>query len=429
MERMREEYIDLEYEPARDDLVCEYYVVPARGIELEKACANIAGESSIDTWTDILTLSPRLAKKLKPHVFDLNRETNTVKIAYHLDLFEGNSVPQLLSSIAGNIFSMKLLTNLRLQDASFPQKVIKGFQGPKFGIPGIRKLLNVKDRPLCGTIVKPKVGLSSEKHARIAYEAWLGGIDLVKDDENLTNQTFNPFEKRVIKTLKLRDKAEKETGERKVYAANITAPTCDEMLRRGRFIKEQGGEYAMIDIIPTGFTALQTLREENETLDLILHAHRCMHSAMTRNPRHGISMLVIAKLVRLVGLDQLHIGTAIGKMHGEKEEVLSIRDSCVLDHVMENRRLNVLEQDWGSIKPVFPVASGGLQPTMVPKLIEIFGRDVIMQFGGGIHAHPLGTRAGAMAVRQALDAALSETSLEEYSRTHKELKVATEKWG
>ncbi|MDI6888685.1 MAG: type III ribulose-bisphosphate carboxylase [Methanocellales archaeon] len=426
---MREEYIDLGYEPAKNDLVCEYYVEPARGIDFERTCVNIAGESSIDTWTDILTLSPKLAKKLKPHAFDVNQKTKTVKIAYHMDLFEINSIPQLLSSIAGNIFSMKLLTNLRLQDVSFPKKVIKNFKGPKFGIPGVRKLLNVKNRPLCGTIVKPKVGLSSEKHAQVAYKAWLGGIDLVKDDENLTNQTFNPFEKRVIKTLKLRDKAEKETGDRKVYAANITAPTCDEMLRRAQFIKEQGGEYAMIDIIPTGFTALQTLREENETLDLVLHAHRCMHSAMTRNPRHGISMQIIAKLVRLIGLDQLHIGTVIGKMHGEKEEVLAIRDSCVLNHVKENRRLNVLEQDWGSIKPLFPVASGGLQPTMVPKLIEIFGMDIIMQFGGGVHGHPWGTRAGAMAVRQALDAALGDIPLEDYSRTHKELKVAMEKWG
>jgi len=426
---MLEEYIDLKYEPAGDDLVCEYYMEPAKGVGFEEACAHIAGESSIDTWTDILTLSPTLAKKLKPHVFDVNQKTNMVKIAYRLDLFEGNSVPQLLSSIAGNVFSMKLLKNLRLQDVSFPKKYIETFKGPKFGIHGIRKLLNVKDRPLCGTIVKPKVGLSSEKHAQVAYEAWLGGIDLVKDDENLTNQTFNPFERRVVKALEMRDKAEKKTGEKKVYAANITAPTCDEMLKRAQFIKEQGGEYAMVDIIPAGFTALQTLREENEELNLVLHAHRCMHSAMTRNPKHGISMQVVAKLVRLIGLDQLHIGTAIGKMHGEKEEVLAVRDSCVSGHVRENRRLNVLEQDWGNIKPVFPVASGGLQPTMVPKLIEIFGKDVIIQFGGGIHAHPLGTKAGAMAVRQALDAALSRIPLEEYADKQGELKMAIEKWG
>ena len=157
----------------------------------------------------------------------------------------------------------------------------------------------------------------------------------------------------------------------------------------------------MIDIIPMGWNAFQSLRENNKDLNLVLHAHRCMHSALTRNPRHGVSMLVIAKLIRLIGLDQLHIGTVVGKMHGGKEEVLALRDECVLEQVPENHAQHILRQDWGRIKPVFPVASGGLEPTMVPELIKIFGKDVIMQFGGGIHAHPMGTISGATACRQA----------------------------
>jgi ribulose-bisphosphate carboxylase large chain len=426
---MLREYIDLKYKPLKNDLVCEYRLEPAKGVSFEKAATHMAGESSINTWTDILTLSPRLAKKLKPRVFFIDKKRNTIKAAYHTDLFEINSVPQFLSSIAGNIFSMKLLNSLRLQDISFPKKVIRQFKGPKFGLNGVRKLVKVKDRPLVGTIVKPKVGLVSEKHAAIAYNAWAGGCDIVKDDENLTNQRFNQFERRAKLTLKVRDKAEKETGERKMYMCNITAPTCQEMLRRAKFVKDLGGEYIMIDIVPVGWTALQTLREANEDLKLVLHAHRCMHSALTRNPKHGVSMLVIAKLTRMVGLDQLHVGTVVGKMHGEKEEVLAIRDECVLNHVKENYELNVLEQDWGSIKPLFPVASGGLQPGMVPELVKIFGEDIIMQFGGGVHAHPLGTKAGAMAVRQALEATLNKISLKEYARLHKELKVAIDKWG
>ncbi|MBU4284385.1 MAG: ribulose-bisphosphate carboxylase large subunit, partial [Nanoarchaeota archaeon] len=269
-------YIDLEYKPTKKDVICEYYIEPTKGVSFEQAATNMAGESSIDTWTDILTLSPTLAKKLKPHIFFMDRKRNTIKVAYHSDLFEINSVPQFLSSIAGNIFSMKLLNNLRLQDISFQNEVIKQFKGPKFGLQGVRKLLKVKDRPLIGTIVKPKVGLTSEKHAEVAYNAWLGGCDIVKDDENLTNQKFNQFEKRAKLTLKARDKAEKETGERKMYMCNITAPTCQEMLRRAKYVKELGGEYIMIDIIPVGWTALQTLREANEELGLVLHAHRCM---------------------------------------------------------------------------------------------------------------------------------------------------------
>ena len=426
---MLKEYIDLKYKPTKNDVICEYYIEPTKGVSFEQAATNMAGESSIDTWTDILTLSPILAKKLKPSVFFMDKKRNTIKVAYHIDLFEINSIPQFLSSIAGNIFSMKLLENLRLQDISFPREVIKQFKGPKFGLNGVKQLLKVRNRPLIGTIVKPKVGLTSEKHAEVAYNAWLGGCDIVKDDENLTNQKFNSFEKRAKLTLKARDKAEKETGERKMYMCNITAPTCQEMIRRAKYVKELGGEYIMIDIIPVGWTALQTLREANEEFGLVLHAHRCMHSALTRNSKHGVNMLVIAKLTRLIGLDQLHVGTVTGKMHGEKDEVLAVRDECVLKHVKENYKLNVLEQDWGNIKPLFPVASGGLQPTMIPELVRIFGKDIIMQFGGGIHAHPMGTKAGAMACRQALDATLKGVSLSEATKTNKELKAAIDKWG
>ncbi len=389
----------------------------------------MAGESSIDTWSDISTLSPQLAEELKPHVIFTDEKQQTVRVAYTQDLFEINSVPQILSAIAGNIFSMKLLDNLRLMDITFPDDSIQAFQGPKYGMHGVKDLLGVTDRPLVGTIVKPKVGLTSEKHAEVAYNAFAGGCDIVKDDENLTDQKFNRFAKRAELTLKMRDRAEAKTGERKMYMCNITAPTCEEMLKRAGILKDLGGEYAMVDIITVGWSALQTLRENNEDLNLVLHAHRCMHSALTRNPRHGVSMLVIAKLIRLIGLDQLHIGTVVGKMHGERDEVLALRDECVLEQVPENHDLHMLEQDWGRIAPVFPVASGGLEPTMVPELTEIFGKDVIMQFGGGIHAHPMGTVSGAMACRQAVDASLDGISLEEYAKTHTELKAALDKWG
>ena len=426
---MRQDYIDLKYKPKKNEVIALYYLEPARGVSFEEVANHLAGESSIDTWSDILTLSPSLASKLKPHVFFLNKKKKIIKVAYHLDLFEINSIPQILSALAGNIFSLETIKNLKLLDLSFPRELIKQFKGPKFGLNGIRKLLRVKNRPLIGTIIKPKVGLTPEQQAKVAYEAWSGGCDLVKDDENSTNQKFNQFKERAKLVLKARKKAEKETRERKMYLANITSPTCEEMLKRAKFVKDLGGEYVMIDIIPVGWTALQTLREANKDLNLVLHGHRCMHSVFTRDLKHGISMLVIAKLVRLLGLDQLHIGTVVGKMHGEKKEVLTVRDECVLKRIKENTPLNVLAQEWGKINPLFPVASGGLQPLMIPKLVKIFGKDIILQFGGGIHAHPMGTKAGAMACRQTLESTLKGISLKEAAEKHKELKVAIDKWG
>ncbi|RLI98096.1 MAG: type III ribulose-bisphosphate carboxylase [Candidatus Aenigmatarchaeota archaeon] len=415
-------YIDLKYRPGKDDLVCEFRVEPAAGVTMKQAAEAVAGESSVGTWTDITTSKPYI-KKLGAKVFEMRG--SYIKVAYPEELFELDNIPQILSSVAGNIFGMKMLRNLRLEDINFPDKVIRSFKGPRFGIQGIRKLLKVKDRPLVGTIVKPKIGLRTADHARVAQDAWEGGCDIVKDDENLSGQSFNPFEKRVKVTLKARDAAEKVTGERKMYMPNVTAET-NEMLRRARLVKDSGGEYVMVDIMTTGWSALHTLRDLD--LDVVLHGHRAMHAALTRSPKHGISMLTIAKLSRLIGVDQLHIGTIIGKMEGSKDDVQEIEQQIEKRIIRPHSDTHALGEEWMSIKPVFAVCSGGLHPGHVPKLMGMMGRDIIIQMGGGIHGNPLGTKAGAAAARQAVQASMDGQQLEKYALKHKELAAAMKKW-
>ncbi len=416
-------YVDLKYAPSKDDVVCLFYLEPNK-ITFEKACEHIASESSIGTWTDLTTLDPKTRDRLQARVFKIDRKAGIAHIAYPLELFELGNMPCVLSSVAGNIFGMRAVNNLRLLDISFPMKMVKSFRGPKFGIPGIRDLLRVYDRPLVGTIIKPKVGLGYKDHARVAYESWAGGMDIVKDDENLTSQTFNPFDKRIRETLRLRDKAEKETGEKKVYMANVTAEAT-EMLRRAEYVKSCGGEYVMVDILTCGFSGLQTLREAD--LGLVIHAHRAGHAMLTRNKKHGMTMLTLAKIVRLIGLDQLHIGTIVGKMEGGAQEVIdierSIQDSFIEPHD------GVLKQEWYGVKPTFPVCSGGLHPGHVPAIMNYLGKDIILQSGGGCHGHPDGTCSGATAMRQAVDAAVQGESLTDYAKSHKELKRAITTWG
>jgi len=420
------EYIDLNYTPSKDDVIVEFYVEPNK-VSFERACNEVAGESSIGTWTEVGTMNKRIWRDLRPKIYYINKKEKLVRIAYPLDLFEPGNIPQLLSSVGGNVFGMKIVKNLRLVDIKLPENYIKFFEGPKFGIVGIRKLFRISKRPLLGTIVKPKLGLNETEHARSAYEAWVGGIDIVKDDENLTNMKFNHFEKRVIETLKMRDLAEKKTGEGKFYMPNITAKT-KEMLRRARFVKDQGCEYAMVDIITVGWSALQTLREENNELNLILHAHRAGHAAFTKNPKHGISMLVIAKLARLIGVDQIHIGTAnVGKMVGD--ETTEIEEEIESKFVTELKGGHTLEQFWYHIKPVFAVASGGLHPGNIGKLLKKMGNNIIIQAGGGVHGHPKGSLAGAKAMRQALEAYMKGIDIEEYAEKHTELAEAIKKWG
>jgi len=401
------DFVNLDYTPKETDVVCTFRIEPA-GISMKEAAGGVAAESSVGTWTELTTVKPYI-DKLAARVFNI--EGNIAKIAYPQELFEPGNMPNILSSIAGNVFGLRALENLRLIDIDFPSKLVKSFKGPKFGIEGIRRLLKVYDRPLVGTIIKPKLGLKTADHAKVAYEGWIGGCDIVKDDENLSSQSFNPFEERVAKTLEARDRAEKETGEKKVYMVNITAET-EQMLKRAELVLDHGGEYVMVDILACGFAALQTLR--NQDFKLVIHAHRAGHAAFTKNPKHGISMKVIAKVARMIGVDQLHVGTVVGKMFETKDEV---RENC-----------EALKTEMSGLKPVLPVASGGLHPGLVPSLMELFGKDFVIQAGGGIHGHSDGTFAGATAMRQAVDATLEGKTLEEYAKTHKELKTALELW-
>jgi len=401
------DYLDFRYRPG-DDLICRFWL---KAKDPEKAAGAVAAESSIGTWTETTTVKPYMLK-YAAKVFRLEKQGRgwIADIAYPADLWEAGNLPGLLSGIAGNIFGMKEVDKLRLIDVRFPKKLLKTFPGPKFGIQGVRKRTGVRKRPLIGTIVKPKIGLKPDDHARVAFEAWVGGCDLVKDDENLVDQKFNRFRERLEKTLKAKERAERETGERKFYMVNVTAET-QEMLKRARLAEDLGNEYIMADVIVLGWSAIQTLR--NQDFNLILHAHRAGHAALDRE-EHGIKMCVIAKLVRLAGFDQLHVGTVVGKMFEGLEDV--------------KENIKALKEDMGRIKPVMPVSSGGLHPGHVPRLLEIFGRDVIIQMGGGIHGHPGGTRAGARAARQALEASLQGIPLKEARKSYEELDQALKHW-
>ena len=418
------DYIDEKYKPKNDEFIVEYYLEPEYGT-LRELVNSIVGESSIGTWTNLTTMKPDIIKTLKPHAFFIDEKKHIVKIAYPLDLFELGSIPNVLSSIGGNIFGMKRVKYLRLEDIHFPKKFVKSFKGPKHGIAGVRKILNIKKRPLTGTIVKPKVGLNPKEHAKVAYDAWVGGLDFVKDDENLASMRFNNFDKRIKEVFKLKEKAEKETGEKKGYGINITAP-FNEMKRRLKLVEDYGNEYVMIDILTLGFSAVQSIIDDT---DKIIHGHRAMHGAFTHFPKHGIDMRVIAKLSRLSGVDQLHIGTAVGKMEGKKAEIQELEDEIENDYIQNKDTHNILNQEWYHMKPVFAVNSGGLHPGNVPQLIKYFGNNIIIQAGGGVHGHPKGTKAGARALRQAVDAVMNKMELEDYAKTHKELAGALEKWG
>ncbi len=421
------EFIDTNYKLKADDIKALFYYESAKGISNADAVGRIASESSSGTWTT-LTEKPKLLEKVKAYVYDYSN--SYAKIAYPRIIAENWNVAGLMSGVAGNIFGMKAIENLKLLDVELPENYIKYFKGPVYGQEVIQKIFKKKSGPITSVVPKPKIGYTAKEHAeKVAYQVWKGGIDCVKDDENLTSQQFNKFDDRVKLLAKIRDRAERETGEIKDAYINVTAPDLKELERRIKLVHDCGFRYFMIDMVVSGFTAMQTASELAHEYKMAIHGHRAMHAAFTRNPKHGISMLFLAKLMKLIGVDQIHTGTLIGKLTGDEKEILAMQEMLAKNQVSEIKNLR-MPQSWGKIKPVLPVSSGGLHPGILKKIFDIYKTTNIgLQVGGGTLGHPDGIESGAKAVVQAIEAYKQKISVKEYAKNHKELRRALEKWG
>ena len=385
------------------ELIAKYRV--ETDLPIEKAAKAIAAEQSTGTWTEVQGENNPLAARV------VSAQGTDVVIGFPEELFEPGNIPQYLSVVAGNLFGLGALKKVRLQDVIFPERLMREHKGPRFGIEDSRKILGVFDRPLVGTIVKPKVGLDPAGTAEVAAAAVRGGLDLVKDDETLTDQSFCRLIPRLEAVMSRLDKVEKETGNKAFYAVNVTTG-ADEILARAEAAVDHGANMVMVDVLTAGFSALEVLSRH---VKVPIHVHRTMHGAFTRDKAHGISMLVISKLVRMTGGTNLHTGSYMGKMARETLENDLSRDA--------------LREEWYGLKRVFPVASGGIYPAKVHGNLDGYGVDCIVQAGGGVHGHPDGTTAGAKAMVQAVEAWLKQIPLQEYARDHKELETALRFWG
>ncbi len=401
-------FYNADYEPKDTDILAAFRVVPQQGVDPIEAGAAVAGESSTATWTVVWTdlLSAYEHYQAKCYRVDPVPGTDQyiAYIAYDLDLFEEGSIANMSSSIIGNVFGFKALKSLRLEDLRIPPHYTKTFQGPPHGIVMEREYLNKYGRPLLGATVKPKLGLSARNYGRVVYEALCGGLDFTKDDENINSQPFMRWRDRWLFSMEAVNRAQAETGEAKGHYLNVTAATMEEMYERAEFAKELGSVIIMVDLT-VGYTAIQSMAKWARRNGLILHMHRASHSTFTRQKTHGVNFRVIAKWLRLAGCDHLHTGTVVGKLEGDPR---AVKGYC---HTMRSNKIPAMpelglyfEQDWASLAPVMPVASGGIHAGQMHLLLDHFGDDVVLQFGGGTIGHPDGIAAGATANRVALEA-------------------------
>ncbi|GIH92294.1 ribulose-1,5-bisphosphate carboxylase/oxygenase large subunit [Planobispora siamensis] len=398
-------YYDPDYVPKDTDVLAAFRITPQPGVTPEEAAAAVAGESSTATWTVVWTdrLTDYRHYQAKAYRVDRVRDDEYVAyVAYDIDLFEEGSIPNLTSSIIGNVFGFKAVRALRLEDMRIPLAYVKTFQGPPHGIVMERELLGKYGRPLLGATVKPKLGLSARNYGRVVYEALRGGLDFTKDDENINSQPFMRWRDRFLFVSEAVRKAEERTGEIKGHYLNCTAATMEQMYERAETARELGSPIIMIDLT-VGFTAMGSMAKWARDNGVLLHLHRAGHSTYTRQKNHGVSFRVVAKWCRLLGVDHIHAGTVVGKLEGDVSATRGYYTTCrAAAHGIGDGLL--FDQDYGSMPGVMPVASGGIHAGQMHMLVHHLGEDVVLQFGGGTIGHPMGVAAGATGNRVALEA-------------------------
>ena len=401
-------YWDDNYAPKDTDVLAVFRITPQEGVDPIEAAAAVAGESSTATWTVVWTDRLTACDNYRAKAYRVDAVPGApgqyfAYIAYDLSLFEEGSIANLTASIIGNVFGFKPLKALRLEDMRIPVAYLKTFQGPPTGIVVERERLDKFGRPLLGATTKPKLGLSGKNYGRVVYEALKGGLDFVKDDENINSQPFMHWRDRFLFVMEAVNKASAETGEVKGHYLNVTAATMEDMYERAEFARDLGSNIVMIDLV-IGYTAIQSMAKWCRKNDMILHLHRAGHSTYTRQKNHGVSFRVISKWMRMAGVDHIHAGTIVGKLEGDPAVIAGIYDTLRETHTPQNLSHGLFfDQDWASLRKVMPVASGGIHAGQMHQLIHYLGEDVVLQFGGGTIGHPMGVQAGATANRVALE--------------------------
>ncbi|MBJ7608410.1 MAG: form I ribulose bisphosphate carboxylase large subunit [Candidatus Dormibacteraeota bacterium] len=401
-------YWDADYQPKDTDILCAFRITPQAGVDPEEAAAAVAGESSTATWTVVWTDRLTAHEHYQAKAYRCDEVPGTpgqyiALIAYDIDLFEEGSIANLTSSIIGNVFGFKALKALRLEDMRIPPHYVKTFQGPPHGIVMEREYLNKYGRPLLGATTKPKLGLSARNYGRVVYEALRGGLDFTKDDENINSQPFMRWRDRYLSSMEAVNKAEAATGEVKGHYLNVTAADMESMYERADFAKQLGSVIIMMDLT-VGYTAMTSMSKWARRNGLILHLHRAGHGTYTRQKTHGVSFRVIAKWVRLLGVDHVHAGTVVGKLEGDPNMIRGYYDTCRQGFTAADPQKGLyFDQDWVSMPGVMPVASGGIHAGQMHQLLDYLGEDTVLQFGGGTIGHPMGIAAGATANRVALE--------------------------
>ncbi|WYK06825.1 ribulose-bisphosphate carboxylase [Cereibacter sphaeroides f. sp. denitrificans] len=415
-------------------VLCAYVMKPKAGYGYLETAAHFAAESSTGTNVEVSTTDD-FTRGVDALVYEINPEKEIMKIAYPVELFDRNIIDgramlcSFLTLTIGNNQGMGDVEYAKMHDFYVPPCYLRLFDGPSMNIADMWRVLGRDVRNggmVVGTIIKPKLGLRPKPFADACHEFWLGG-DFIKNDEPQGNQTFAPLKETIRLVADAMKRAQDETGEAKLFSANITADDHYEMVARGEYILETFGENAdhvafLVDGYVTGPAAITTARRQFPRQ--FLHYHRAGHGAVTSpQSMRGYTAFVLSKMARLQGASGIHTGTmGYGKMEGEAAD--KIMAYMLTDDAAEGP---FYRQDWLGLKATTPIISGGMNALRLPGFFDNLGHsNVIQTSGGGAFGHLDGGTAGAKSLRQSHEAWMAGVDLVTYAREHRELARAFE---
>jgi len=384
-----------------------FVAIPGETAELK---ARVAAQVTRFEVLDESAASPSLPSAHLNVDSDTRFQRAHVTLSWPLDTL-GPSLPNLLATVAGNLFELKPITGLRLLDIRLPHEFGAAYPGPRFGVAGTRRLAGVQERPLIGTIIKPSVGLDPEATASLVDELCRAGIDFIKDDELQSDGPACPFDRRVEAVMRVINDHAQRTTKKVMYAFNLTGD-LDQMRRRHDTLLSHGATCMMASLHSVGLVGMIELARFSQ---LPIHAHRNGWGYLSRHPLLGWSYIAWQKIWRLAGADHMHVN-GIGNKFAESDESCIASARACLTPMFDDKPCTVM-----------PVFSSAQSPRQAPATYQaINSTDLIVTAGGGIMAHPLGTAAGVAAMREAWEAALAGVPLAEFALKRPNLRRALE---
>lgn len=394
------------------------------------AAAHLCSEQSTAQWKRVGVnedFRPRFAAKVlsleaaaRPAGFSLEVACDArgpvhacrVTIAHPHGNF-GPRIPNLISAVLGEgAFFSPGIPIIRLQDIRFPDSFLAAFQGPQFGVAGLRERLQAFDRPIFFGVIKPNIGLPPEPFAELGYQGWLGGLDIAKDDEMLADIDWSPLGERAAALGAARARAERETGVPKIYLANIT-DEVDRLVELHDLAVAGGANALLVNAMPVGLSGVRMLRKHAR---VPLVGHFPFIAAFSRLPGYGVHSRVMTRLQRLAGFDVVIMPGFGSRMMMPEQEVLDCVAACL--------------EPMGALKPCLPVPGGSDWAGTLEAVYRKVGTvDFGFVPGRGVFSHPMGPAGGAASVRQAWDAIAAGIPVATYAETHAELGAAFTAFG